>query len=141
MSRIDMPLDPARAPCACGRRGCWETMVGLTALLRRAAAPDDGAGLDSTIGVKHRLDELVARADAGDRRTLAALDTVGADLGLGLSLLADVMNPRAIALGRSLNPIARIEAMTCYFCVRDATSNFHVGRSLFPTSCAIARTV
>ena len=27
-----MPLDPERRPCACGRVGCWETIVGLTAL-------------------------------------------------------------------------------------------------------------
>ncbi|WP_051450905.1 ROK family protein [Actinospica robiniae] len=101
-----MPLDPGGAVCACGRRGCWETMVGLTALLRRAAACDDEV-LDSTIDVKQRLDELVARADAGDRRTLAALDAVGADLGLGLSLLSDVMNPRAIVLGGYFTHVSR----------------------------------
>ena len=27
--------------CGCGRRGCWETAVGLSALLREAADPDD----------------------------------------------------------------------------------------------------
>ncbi|MFC4855389.1 ROK family protein [Actinophytocola glycyrrhizae] len=36
-----MPLNPGGDLCGCGRRGCWETMVGLSALLRMAATPDD----------------------------------------------------------------------------------------------------
>ncbi|MEZ0109885.1 putative NBD/HSP70 family sugar kinase [Catenulispora sp. EB89] len=93
-----MPLDPERRECACGRRGCWETMVGLSALLRLAAAPGDPVH-DPTVDVEQRLAELRERALAGDERTVAAFDRVAADLGLGIGLLADVLNPGAVVLG------------------------------------------
>ncbi|MEU2431533.1 ROK family transcriptional regulator [Streptomyces sp. NPDC007861] len=93
-----MPLDPGGQPCACGRQGCWETMVGLAALLRLAARPDDPVH-DPTVELEHRLTELRRRADADDPATRAALERIADGLALGLALLADVLNPRAIVLG------------------------------------------
>lgn len=93
-----MPLDPGGALCACGRRGCWETMVGLTALLRLAAAPGDPVH-DPSLDLEARLRDLQGRAAAGDTRTLEALDRIADGLGLGLALLVDVLNPRAVVLG------------------------------------------
>lgn len=93
-----MPLDPGGQPCACGRAGCWETMVGLAALLRLAAAADDPVR-DPTVDLVERLAELRRRADAGDGATLAALRRIAEGLALGLALLADVLNPRAVVLG------------------------------------------
>lgn len=93
-----MPLDPQRNPCVCGRHGCWETMVGLDAILRLAAPGNDPIH-DPDIELADRLGELRRRADAGDPRTAQALDRVARDLGLGLALLADVLNPRLVVLG------------------------------------------
>ncbi|WP_392672257.1 ROK family protein [Streptomyces sp. LN785] len=93
-----MPLDPTGQPCPCGRRGCWETMVGLAALLRLAAPADDPVH-DPTVDLEQRLTELRRRADADDPATRAALDTIADGLALGLALLVDVLNPRAIVLG------------------------------------------
>ena len=93
-----MPLNPGGHLCGCGRRGCWETMVGLAALLRQAADADDPVH-DPSLDLETRLGEVAARAGAGDRRTLAALGQVADDLALGLALLVDVINPRAIVLG------------------------------------------
>ncbi|MBF9073114.1 ROK family transcriptional regulator [Streptacidiphilus sp. NEAU-YB345] len=95
-----MPLAPGPDghPCACGRRGCWETMVGLGALLRHAADADDPVH-DPSLDVESRLADLRSRADAGDERTLAALARVAEDLSVGLALLVDVLNPRAVVLG------------------------------------------
>jgi predicted NBD/HSP70 family sugar kinase len=94
-----MPVDPRGPRCGCGRRGCWETLVGMTALLRLAADPDDtavhGAGLDP----EDRLAEVLRRAEAGDRRTLDALDEIGRLLGFGASILVNLFNPRVIVLG------------------------------------------
>ncbi|MCX5386829.1 ROK family transcriptional regulator [Streptomyces sp. NBC_00083] len=93
-----MPLDPERRPCACGRRGCWETMVGLDAILRLAA--DEGDVLhDPTVELGDRLDLLRTRARAADPRTVAAMARVADDLGLGVALLADVLNPGVVVLG------------------------------------------
>jgi predicted NBD/HSP70 family sugar kinase len=89
--------DPT-AVCGCGRRGCWETAVGLAALLRLAADPDDPVR-DPGRDLETRLVELAARADAGDRRTLAALDRVGTALGTGAAVLITLVNPAVVLLG------------------------------------------
>lgn len=93
-----LPLNPEPAPCACGRTGCWETMVGLGALLDLAADPDDPVH-DPQRDLEERLAVIVERALAGDRRTLAALDQVATGLGLGASVLINMMNPAVLVLG------------------------------------------
>ncbi|MER5891147.1 ROK family protein [Streptomyces sp. NPDC001941] len=93
-----MPLDPERRPCVCGRHGCWQGMVGLDAVLRLAADEGD-APHDPGVAPEARLARLRERARDGDPRTLRALERVADDLGLGLALLADVLNPRLIVLG------------------------------------------
>jgi predicted NBD/HSP70 family sugar kinase len=84
--------------CGCGRRGCWETVVGLSALLREAADADDPVH-DPARDLETRLAEIASRADAGDARTLAALGRVGTALGTGAAVLINVFNPQVIILG------------------------------------------
>jgi len=93
-----LPLGLDGPACACGRTGCWETAVGLAALLRHAADPDDTV-CDPSVDLVQRLAELRRRADSGDRRTLGALERIAAGLGPGLVLLLDVLNPRLAVLG------------------------------------------
>lgn len=89
-----LPLDPALTPCNCGRRGCWERVVGLAPFLEQA----DGGG-DPRRPIEDRLLELRDRAAEGDPRTLAALATVAENLAIGLGILVDVLNPRLVVLG------------------------------------------
>ena len=93
-----MPLDPARRQCACGRRGCWETMVGLAAFLRLAADETDAVHNPGR-PLEDRLRELHRRAVDGDERTLSALATIAEGLGAGVSILVDVLNPGLVVLG------------------------------------------
>ncbi|KAA2251192.1 ROK family transcriptional regulator [Solihabitans fulvus] len=93
-----LPLDPVGLPCGCGRRGCWETQVGLAALLREVAPPGDPVA-DPATDLETRLLLVRDRAAAGDARTLAALDRIGTDLGVGASILVNVLNPAAVVLG------------------------------------------
>ncbi len=92
------PLGDPALVCGCGRRGCWETVVGLNALLRAAADPDDPVH-DHGRDLETRLAEIAARADAGDRRTLDALTAVGTGLGTGAAVLINLVNPQVVLLG------------------------------------------
>jgi predicted NBD/HSP70 family sugar kinase len=88
-----MTLDPGGPPCACGRRGCWESYVGL-AVLRDAIAPrDPKVSPAAFIGSVARL------AGADDPAALAALSSVGTWLGLGLSNLINLLGTQRVILG------------------------------------------
>ena len=93
-----VPIGDAEATCGCGRSGCWETTVGLGALLRDAADPGDPVR-DPTRDLATRLAEVERRARAGDARTLEALHRVGVSLGAGVALLINVFNPQVVVLG------------------------------------------
>lgn len=93
-----LALDPTGTPCACGRVGCWETMIGLTRFLRLAAPADDTVHAPA-IPLGERMAMLRRRADSGDVRVLQALDQVGVGLGTGLSVLVDVLDPQIVVLG------------------------------------------
>ena len=86
-------VDPSGARCACGARGCLETVAGRDAVLRAAGVPaHDGAA------------ELLARACAGDARALAALAGAGLALGVALTAVVNVLDPEAVLLGGYLAP-------------------------------------
>ncbi|HEY3558281.1 MAG TPA: ROK family transcriptional regulator [Kribbella sp.] len=93
-----MPVAPAGHACGCGRTGCWETVVGLAALLHKATDHDDPVR-DPSLDVEQRLAGIVQRAEAGDARTLSALQDVGTWLGIGGAILVNILNPAALVLG------------------------------------------
>ncbi|TCO50504.1 putative NBD/HSP70 family sugar kinase [Kribbella antiqua] len=93
-----MPVAPDGRVCGCGRTGCWETVVGLTALLHKATDEDDPVR-DPSLDVEQRLAEITARAEAGEPRTLTALSEVGNWLGIGGAILVNVLNPDVLVLG------------------------------------------
>ncbi|MFI5694358.1 ROK family protein [Kribbella sp. NPDC051586] len=93
-----MPVAPPGRTCGCGRTGCWETVVGLTALLHKATDRDDPVR-DPSLDVEQRLAWITGRAEAGDARTLAALQDVGSWLGIGGAILVNLLNPDVLVLG------------------------------------------
>ena len=93
-----MPVAPPGRTCGCGRTGCWETVVGLTALLHRATDRDDPVR-DPSLDVEQRLAGITRRAEAGDARTLSALKDVGIWLGIGGAILVNILNPDVLVLG------------------------------------------
>ncbi len=86
-----MPINPNGSECRCGSIGCLETETGERALLTLAGRGPDG-GRDA-------VDAVIADAQAGDERALAAIDHVGTWLGRGLAGLVNMLNPRVVVLG------------------------------------------
>lgn len=96
-------VDPEGRRCACGNRGCIETIVGKDHLLRatghrvrRGAAPGD----------ERWLDRLVAALSAGDAEARAALDHLGQALAGGLASTVSLFDPEAVVLGGFLTRLA-----------------------------------
>jgi predicted NBD/HSP70 family sugar kinase len=92
-----MIVQPQGRRCGCGRVGCWETVVGLRALLDLAADSDDPVR-DPALAIDDRLAELNRRADLGDTRTLDAIAQVGGWVGAGAAVLVNALNPAAVVL-------------------------------------------
>jgi predicted NBD/HSP70 family sugar kinase len=94
-------VDPRGEPCACGSRGCLETIVGQEAISREA-------GIDPTgpVGSRPPTDELVRRARAGDPATLAALERAGATLGTALASSINLLDLECVVLGGAYGPLS-----------------------------------
>jgi predicted NBD/HSP70 family sugar kinase len=86
--------------CGCGRRGCWETLVGLRQLLRDAV-PDLAAELEShrNKGPEAKVGPVIERATAKDRVALEGLRKNATWLGIGLATLVNIFNPQVVVLG------------------------------------------
>jgi predicted NBD/HSP70 family sugar kinase len=89
-----MRVDPSGPRCHCGRRGCWEALIGLSAVLR-------SAGISPPSGTHPRtmLEALVTRRREGNRLALDAIDRLGRDVGVGAAMLGNIFDPSVIILG------------------------------------------
>jgi glucokinase-like ROK family protein len=94
--------------CSCGRRGCWETLVGTPAVIR-------GIVHALNNGAPSRIPELVGRnfdlitmevvvdaANQGDQLALDTLSSIALHLGSGIANLINLFNPELIVLGGEL---------------------------------------
>jgi predicted NBD/HSP70 family sugar kinase len=91
-----MVVNPDGLRCGCGSRGCWETEVGETALLRRAGrAPGDRAAVL----------EVLRAAVGGEPAAGDAVRQVADWLGFGVANLVNVVNPDLVVFGGSLREV------------------------------------
>ncbi len=86
-----VPLDPAGPKCACGGRGCWETLASSTAALRYYA---------ELSGSSHPLTihQLVAMADDGDEHAIQALRKQAQLIGRGMRVVVAALSPEIILI-------------------------------------------
>lgn len=83
--------------CACGNRGCWERYASASA----AAVLYNGDRASTSSTGALRFKEVVARAEAGDRRASATLEQTGEYLGIGIgNVIAGLGVGRVIISGR-----------------------------------------
>ncbi|GAA1926149.1 ROK family protein [Nocardioides hwasunensis] len=92
-----MPVGDSTALCGCGRRGCWEASIGLHAML----AAVDMVELDTPLRTAEAV-AVRARTHPGVR---AGLERVGRDVGLGLAMLSNVLDPEVVVLGGYFAPL------------------------------------
>lgn len=104
-----MTIEPDGLPCACGNRGCWETLASQSAVFRRVHEAI-AAGKTSTLArfKNSRREQLsipivVNAAESGDAVARQALLDTGTYLGIGLANLMNALNPEMVVFGGSLS--------------------------------------
>ncbi len=104
-----MTLVPDGLLCACGNRGCWETVVSQEAVfrhIRQAVAEGHPSALQAATGDDLRaltIPLVVQAAAAGDGVARAALDETAVYLGIGLASLINALNPETVVFGGMLS--------------------------------------
>ncbi len=93
---------PDGRPCPCGKRGCWERYCSGTALLQTYREFADGAG-DAVSGA-----DVATLGRAGDATAVAALTDFGRWLGIGLSMIADVLDPELVVVGGGVSAASEL---------------------------------
>ncbi len=94
-------VDPDGQRCVCGRRGCFDTRAGMSAIVDSALAAAKRprrAGREPA-ALSSAVDELVALAASGDPGVIAALAEAGTWLGRGAALICAILDPRTVVLG------------------------------------------
>ncbi len=87
-----VPVNPEGERCQCGSRGCLETEV---------SAPKISKHYQNLKKIKEAInaEEIYIRAKKGDKAALMAYGLAGYYLGIGLSIIINLLNPEKILLG------------------------------------------
>lgn len=84
--------------CACGKRGCLESLASDPAVLRAARAAM-AAGAPTALSEPLTLEAIVAAAEAGDDLARGVLADAGRWLGIGIAALVNLLNPQLLIVG------------------------------------------
>jgi len=95
-----VPLSIDGPKCSCGATGCWESYVSNLATLSRYFGRDlsDPRPRDSE-EASFSVEDLIARARAGEAKALAALNSTARYLGLGLGSIVNALDPARVYIG------------------------------------------
>ncbi|MCJ7520453.1 MAG: ROK family transcriptional regulator [Anaerolineaceae bacterium] len=103
-------IDPEGEICSCGKRGCYETLIGPRAVIKRVKKLISEEGSKSTIlhisddgSDGFGYDAVVDAARKNDKVALEALEEVGCNLGIVVSNLVNIFDPKMVILGGALN--------------------------------------
>lgn len=96
---VPLSLDGPR--CACGANGCWEAYVSNRATLARYFGRPlaHGPAPEAAERKAFTIEDLIARARAGDAKASAALQSTARYLGLGLASLVNAFDPARVFIG------------------------------------------
>jgi predicted NBD/HSP70 family sugar kinase len=105
---------PDGPPCACGNRGCLETVASGRAIARQALAGIEAGRSQLLKGLTHGKAENVTAQDVaiaasmGDPFSAELLASAGSLVGLALANAANIVNPSLLILGGGLIGTTRI---------------------------------
>jgi predicted NBD/HSP70 family sugar kinase len=94
--------------CSCGKKGCLESVSSGTAIVRMAkeAIENDQESILARLAKENNGEVepylVVDAALAGDQRAITILSEAGLDLGRGISILIQLLNPELIIIGGSV---------------------------------------
>jgi len=95
-----VPLSIDGPRCSCGATGCWEAYVSNIATLSRYFGRDlSEPGPRDIESSTFTVEDLIARARAGDAKALAAINSTARYLGLGLASIINAIDPARIYIG------------------------------------------
>src|ERR1044072_1630923 len=95
-----VPLSIDGPRCSCGATGCWEAYVSKIATLSRYFGRDLAEPGPKDIDAStFTVEDLVARARAGDAKALAAINSTARYLGLGLASIINAIDPARVYVG------------------------------------------
>lgn len=99
-----MTVDIDGQPCACGKRGCWETMANEVALFRdfRRLAP---ARTQHPKNPSEMIEFVLSSLQKREKHAIEALALIARSLAVGVDSLAKSFDPELIVLG---GPISRL---------------------------------
>ena len=95
-----VPLSIDGPKCSCGATGCWEAYISNLATLSRYFGRDlsEPRPRDAETA-NFSVEDLIARARAGDAKALAAINSTARYLGLGLASIVNALDPARIFIG------------------------------------------
>jgi N-acetylglucosamine repressor len=95
-----VPLSMDGPRCSCGATGCWEAYVSNLATLSRYFGRNlhEANSIPAEIAA-FTIEDLIARARAGDAKALAAIESTARYLGLGLASVINAIDPACIYIG------------------------------------------
>jgi predicted NBD/HSP70 family sugar kinase len=97
-AHVPLSIDGPR--CSCGATGCWEAYVSNPSTLSRYFGRDlTERKPQASETTTFTVEDLIARARAGDARALGALNSTARYLGLGLASIINAIDPARIYLG------------------------------------------
>jgi len=95
-----VPLSIDGPRCSCGATGCWEAYVSNIATLSRYFGRDlSDPGPRDIETSSFTVEDLIARARAGDAKALAAINSTARYLGLGLASIINAVDPARLYIG------------------------------------------
>jgi predicted NBD/HSP70 family sugar kinase len=95
---VPLSLDGPR--CSCGSTGCWEAYISNRATLTRYfGRPVDDTGPGRLEQRAFSIEDLIARARAGDAKAVTAIQATARYLGLGLASVVNATDPARVYIG------------------------------------------